>query len=59
MHNSGRRAPRLVTAAQRGYSFDLLLYDTKFATKRFLKRTALPTYAFRDAAPTCVAGNNR
>jgi hypothetical protein len=46
-------APRLVTATQRGYSFGLLLYGTKFATRRCLKCFARPTYAFREAVSNC------
>jgi len=46
----------LVTAAQRGYSSGLLeVYGTKFASRRFLKRTARPSYALKDAVPNRAA----
>jgi hypothetical protein len=41
-----RQYGSLVTVAQRSYSFGLLeVYGTKFASRRFLKRTARPSYA--------------
>jgi hypothetical protein len=42
-----RRAPRLVTAAQRSYSFDLLLYGTKFA-RAIPNALARSMYALRE-----------
>src|ERR1700734_2269552 len=45
----------LVTAAQRGYSFGLLVvYGAKFDGRRFHEHAARPANALRDAVPNAV-----